>query len=106
MWQVGVVYEPLAESLYTGVRGGSVAAGRWHGYAAMGLKLWDVAPASVILQAAGGVITNGLGASWLHSEDGSVIASNATLHGRLITSSGPLNALRRTATAPVPREAS
>jgi myo-inositol-1(or 4)-monophosphatase len=75
----------------------NVAAGRWHGYTAMGLKLWDVAPASVILQAAGGVITNGLGASWMHSDDGSCIASNATLHGRLITSFGPLNALRRTA---------
>jgi myo-inositol-1(or 4)-monophosphatase len=75
----------------------SVAAGRFHGYVAMGLKLWDLAPASVILQAAGGVVTDSLGAAWTHSSDGSCIASNATIHGRLITSFGPLNALRRLA---------
>jgi myo-inositol-1(or 4)-monophosphatase len=74
----------------------AVAAGRLHGYVSMGLKLWDVAPASVILQAAGGVVTDGVGAAWAHSPDGSCIASNATIHGRLITSFGPLNALRRT----------
>jgi myo-inositol-1(or 4)-monophosphatase len=73
-----------------------VAAGRLHGYVSLGLKLWDVAPASVILQAAGGVVTDGVGAAWAHSPDGSCIASNATIHGRLITSFGPLNALRRT----------
>jgi myo-inositol-1(or 4)-monophosphatase len=73
----------------------AVAAGRFHGYVSMGLKLCDVAPASVILQAAGGVVTDGVGAAWTHSPDGSCIASNATIHGRLITSFGPLNALRR-----------
>ncbi len=73
----------------------AVAAGRLHGYVTMGLKLWDLAPASVILQAAGGVVTDGLGGAWMHSPDGSCIASNATIHGRLMTSFGPLNALRR-----------
>jgi myo-inositol-1(or 4)-monophosphatase len=77
----------------------AVAAGRLHGYVSMGLKLWDVAPASVVLQAAGGVVTDGVGAAWMHSPDGSCIASNATIHGRLITSFGPLNALRRTRAA-------
>ena len=57
--------------------------------------MWDLAPASVILQAAGGVVTDGLGGAWMHSPDGSCIASNATIHGRLITGFGPLNALRR-----------
>jgi myo-inositol-1(or 4)-monophosphatase len=75
----------------------SVAAGRFHGYIALGLKLWDLAPASVILQAAGGIVTDSLGASWMQSNDGSCIASNSTIHGRLITSFGPLNALRRLA---------
>ena len=56
-----------------------------------------VAAASVVLQSAGGIITNGLGAPWVHSDDGSCIASNATIHGRLITSFGPLNALRKMA---------
>jgi myo-inositol-1(or 4)-monophosphatase len=159
-WQIGAVYEPARDHLYTGVRGGraelngqpirteqfgdgteaieravvgidwpasddarrdmslvinvlanqvlglraygspalgvcAVAAGRLHGYVTMGLKLWDLAPASVILQAAGGVVSDGLGGAWMHSQDGSCIASNATIHGRLITSFGPLNALRR-----------
>jgi myo-inositol-1(or 4)-monophosphatase len=158
-WQVGAVFEPARDHLYTGTRGGraelngqpiraeqfadgteaieravvgidwpasdearrdmslvvnvlanqvlglrafgspalgvcAVAAGRLHGYVTMGLKLWDLAPASVILQAAGGVVTDGVGAAWMHSPDGSCIASNATIHGRLITSFGPLNALR------------
>ena len=35
--------------------------------------------------------------AWMHSDDGSCIASNATIHGRLITSFGPLNALRKMA---------
>jgi myo-inositol-1(or 4)-monophosphatase len=81
----------------------AVAAGRLHGYVTMGVKLWDVAPASVILQAAGGVVTDGVGAAWTHSPDGSCIASNATIHGRLITSFGPLNALRRLALDAQPR---
>src|SRR5579871_3385309 len=46
-----------------------VAAGRLHGYVTMGLKLWDLAPASVVLQAAGGVVTDSVGASWMHSPD-------------------------------------
>lgn len=78
----------------------AVAAGHLHGYVTMGLKLWDLAPASVILQAAGGIVTDGLGAAWMHSADGSCIASNATIHGRLITSFGPLNALRRLKSGP------
>ncbi len=78
----------------------AVAAGRLHGYVTMGLKLWDLAPASVILQAAGGIVTDSLGAAWAHSADGSCIASNATIHGRLITSFGPLNALRRLKAGP------
>lgn len=72
-----------------------VAAGRFHGYVAMGLKLWDLAPASVILQAAGGVLTNGSGASWLFSEDGSCVASNAVVHGRLLTTLAPIYAIKR-----------
>jgi myo-inositol-1(or 4)-monophosphatase len=159
-WQVGAVYEPARDHLYSGTRGGraelngqtirteqfadgteaieravvgidwpasdearrdmslvinilanqvlglrafgspalgvcAVAAGRLHGYVTLGLKLWDLAPASVILQAAGGVVTDGVGGAWMHSPDGSCIASNATIHGRLMTSFGPLNALRR-----------
>ena len=75
------------------------AAWPWalHGYVTLGLKLWDLAPGSVILQAAGGIVTNGLGAAWMHSDDGSCIASNCDHSRSLITSFGPLNALRKMA---------
>ena len=76
-----------------------VAAGRLHGYSALDLRPWDVAPAGVILQAAGGVLTNFAGSSWYHSPDGGYVASNAVIHGRLLQSAGAVLALRRLATA-------
>jgi myo-inositol-1(or 4)-monophosphatase len=72
-----------------------VAAGRLHGYSALDLRPWDVAPAGVILQAAGGVLTNFAGSSWYHSPDGGYVASNAIIHGRLLQSAGAVLALRR-----------
>jgi myo-inositol-1(or 4)-monophosphatase len=74
-----------------------VAAGRLHGYSALDLRPWDVAPAGVILQAAGGVLTNFSGSSWYHSPDGGYVASNAIIHGRLLQSAGAVLALRRMA---------
>src|SRR5439155_24606478 len=49
-----------------------VAAGRTHVYFHLKLHLWDVAAASVILQEAGAILTNGSGGSWLYS-DGSYL---------------------------------
>lgn len=49
------------------------ACGRLHVYWHLDAKPWDVAAAAVILQAAGGEITDGDGGSWLHS-DGSYVA--------------------------------
>jgi myo-inositol-1(or 4)-monophosphatase len=74
-----------------------VAAGRLHGYSALDLRPWDVAPAAVILQSAGGVLTNFSGSSWYHSPDGGYVASNAIIHGRLLQSAGAVLALRRLA---------
>jgi myo-inositol-1(or 4)-monophosphatase len=74
-----------------------VAAGRLHGYSALDLRPWDVAPAAVILQNAGGVLTNFSGSSWYHSPDGGCVASNAIIHGRLLQSAGAVLALRRLA---------
>src|SRR3984893_15818283 len=74
-----------------------VAAGRLHGYSALDLRPWDVAPAAVILQSAGGVVTNFSGSSWYHSPDGGYVASNAIIHGRLLQSAGAVLALRRLA---------
>jgi myo-inositol-1(or 4)-monophosphatase len=60
-----------------------VAAGRAHGYFHLDLRLWDVAAAAVILQEAGGVLTNGTGGSWLYS-DGGYVATNGAIHGVLL----------------------
>jgi myo-inositol-1(or 4)-monophosphatase len=76
-----------------------VAAGRLHGYSALDLRPWDVAPAAVILQNAGGTLTNFSGSSWYHSPDGGYVASNSVIHGRLLQSAGAVLALRRIAAA-------
>ncbi|MBU6423764.1 MAG: hypothetical protein KGQ88_07010, partial [Chloroflexi bacterium] len=56
-----------------------VAAGRLHAYWTLDAKPWDVAAAAVILESAGGVITDADGGSWLHSAGG-YVAANPTLH--------------------------
>lgn len=61
----------------------NVAAGRLHAYWHLDLSIWDVAAASVILQRAGGVLTDINGNSWLHS-DGGYIATNGVIHGWLL----------------------
>jgi myo-inositol-1(or 4)-monophosphatase len=58
----------------------NVAAGRTHAYWHLDLKIWDVAAASLILQRAGGTLTDQRGVSWLYS-DGGYIASNSVIHG-------------------------
>jgi myo-inositol-1(or 4)-monophosphatase len=60
-----------------------VAAGRLHAYFHLGLQLWDVAGAAVIVQEAGAALTNGTGGSWLYS-DGSYLATNGRLHGGML----------------------
>ena len=76
-----------------------VAAGRLHGYSALDLRPWDVAPAAVILLNAGGSLTNFAGSSWYHAPDGGYVASNSVIHGRLLQSAGAVLALRRLAAA-------
>jgi myo-inositol-1(or 4)-monophosphatase len=58
----------------------NVAAGRLHAYWHLDLKIWDVAAASLILQRAGGTLTDARGVTWLYS-DGGYIASNSIIHG-------------------------
>src|SRR3984893_3782029 len=58
-----------------------VAAGRLHGYSALDLRPWDVAPGAVILSNAGGTLTNFAGSSWYHSPDGGYVASNSIVTG-------------------------
>ncbi len=58
----------------------NVAAGRLHAYWHLDLKIWDIAAASLILQRAGGILTDALGVTWLYS-NGGYIASNLVIHG-------------------------
>jgi len=74
-----------------------VASGQLHGYTALDLRAWDVAPAAVILLNAGGSLTNWSGSSWYHAPDGDYVASNSVIHGRLLQSTGAVHALRRLA---------
>ena len=58
----------------------NVAAGRLHAYWHLDLKIWDIAAAALILQRAGGILTDAHGMSWLFS-DGGYIATNTVIHG-------------------------
>ena len=58
----------------------NVAAGRLHAYWHLDLKIWDIAAASLILQRAGGILTDAQGNTWLYS-DGGYIATNTVIHG-------------------------
>lgn len=61
----------------------SVAAGRFDGFWEQGLKPWDVAAASVMIEEAGGVVTDfsGHASDWLYS--GSVVAGAPAVHAEL-----------------------
>lgn len=60
-----------------------VAAGRLDGYVEPGLKPWDVAAGAIILQEAGGQISDFDGARhWLRTGD--VVAATTDLHGELL----------------------
>ena len=58
----------------------NVAAGRLHAYWHLDLKIWDIAAAALILQRAGGILTDARGNTWLYS-DGGYIATNGVIHG-------------------------
>ena len=59
-----------------------VAAGRFEGFYEYGLNAWDVAAGSLIVQEAGGMITDWRGESnWLFGER--IIAGNASIHAKI-----------------------
>jgi myo-inositol-1(or 4)-monophosphatase len=60
-----------------------VAAGRLDAYFHLQLKPWDVAAAAVVLQEAGGVLTDDRGGTWFHSEGG-YLATNGVIHGSML----------------------
>lgn len=60
-----------------------VAAGRLDGFWEYGLKPWDIAAGKIILEEAGGTITN-MDGSKLNPKLEQVIASNGVLHGTMM----------------------
>lgn len=66
-----------------------VAAGRLHGYFHLDLKIWDIAAASLVVDRAGGILTDAQGMTWLHS-DGGYVATNGVIHNSLLNCIKPL----------------
>ena len=67
----------------------NLAAGRLHAYWHLDLKIWDIAAASLILQRAGGVLTDAEGMSWLYS-NGGYIGTNTIIHGWILNCIRPI----------------
>lgn len=65
-----------------------VGAGRLHAYFSLKLRPWDVAAAAVILQEAGGTLTDIAGGPWGFSEGG-YLASNGVVHGGMLRAIKP-----------------
>lgn len=66
-----------------------VAAGRLHAYWHLDLKIWDIAAASLILERAGGMLTDAHGMTWLYS-NGGYVASNTVIHGSMLNCIQPM----------------
>jgi myo-inositol-1(or 4)-monophosphatase len=60
-----------------------VACGRFDGYWEPKLSPWDMAAGSLLVEAAGGVVTDDLGQPWTLSAPG-ILAANADLHPKLL----------------------
>ncbi len=60
-----------------------VAEGKGDGFIVTGVKSWDCAAAALILEEAGGKVTNYAGNAWA-PEDHTIIASNSLLHDKLL----------------------
>jgi len=61
-----------------------VAAGRFDGFWAMGTKAWDVAAGSLIVEEAGGIVSNIRGGQLELTEPHPVAAATRSLHGQLL----------------------
>lgn len=92
----------LLESLHKPARGirrlGSVAidlcyvaAGRFDAYWEFGIKPWDMAAGKVIVEEAGGVVTN-IDGTPLSPKRAQILATNGILHSTMLTQLKPLNA--------------
>lgn len=60
-----------------------IAAGRLDGFWERGLSVWDVAAGSLLVEEAGGVVTDLNGES-THLKTGDILAANPPLHGKML----------------------
>ena len=67
----------------------NVAAGRLHAYWHLDLRIWDIAAASLIVERAGGTLTDIHGMTWLYS-DGGYVATNGVIQNSLLNCIRPL----------------
>lgn len=65
-----------------------VAAGRLDGFWELGLSVWDFAAGTLIVQEAGGVVSDIRGGSQ-HLESGNVVVANVRLHRELVSAIRP-----------------
>ncbi|MCW9078492.1 MAG: inositol monophosphatase [Gammaproteobacteria bacterium] len=65
-----------------------VAAGRLDGFWELGLSVWDFAAGALLVEEAGGVVSDIAGGS-RHLETGNVIAANIRLHGKMVDTIRP-----------------
>jgi len=61
-----------------------VACGRYEGFYEINLKPWDVAAGILILQEAGGLVTNGFNEEYDLVKDRCIVASNGIIHDQFI----------------------
>ncbi|MEJ2307631.1 MAG: inositol monophosphatase family protein [candidate division WOR-3 bacterium] len=59
-----------------------VACGRLDGYWEKGLKIWDLSAGGLIVEQAGGKVTNFSGNKWDYMSD-NIIASNGSIHSEI-----------------------
>jgi myo-inositol-1(or 4)-monophosphatase len=67
-----------------------VAAGRCDGFFEIGLSPWDVAAGSLIVEEAGGVVTDFQGGTE-HIWTGNIVAAHKDIHKQLVTLTGRIN---------------
>jgi myo-inositol-1(or 4)-monophosphatase len=65
-----------------------VAAGRLDGFWELGLSVWDFAAGALLVEEAGGVVSDIAGGS-RHLETGNVITANIRLHGKMVDTIRP-----------------
>jgi len=65
-----------------------VAAGRLDGFWELGLSVWDFAAGALLVEEAGGVVSD-IGGGNRHLETGNVICSNVRLHQQMVNSIRP-----------------